>query len=366
MGLIWLLISCAAVTWLQGVLLGRRALANLTYSRQLSAGTCHAGDRIEMVETIANRKRVPVPWLRLEAMLPSSLMFTRSKETSISRGSIYQNHTSLFTLPPRTRITRTYQVGCSGRGVFSMESVTMTGSDLFGIFMPSRTITLGERLVVYPQLLQESELPASWRTWQGELAVQRWIVDDPFLLTGVREYAPGDPMNRIHWKASARTGKLQVHRTGYSADPRAMICLNIEESESMWSVVTEPDRIEAALSCAATAAASLIRQGMAAGFGHNAYSVAVGEEGSRVEPAYGMQHLAALLEAMAAVELKARMPFHEFLALEAERETNESWDYLLVTAHVSDRIAEAIVRLEAMGHRVTVDREVLRKEGPRS
>lgn len=362
MAILWLLMACGGVMWLQGQLLGRRALDKLSYIRRFSADTCHAGDEIEMVETIANPKIMPVPWLRLEALLPASLIFARSKETAISRGSIYQNHASLFTLPPRTRITRTYRALCGGRGVFTIESVTMTGSDLFGMYTPSRTVMLNKRLVVYPALLDEVELPVSWRTWQGELAVRRWIVEDPFVINGLREYAPGDAMNRIHWKASARAGELLVHRNGYTADPRVMICLNIEESESMWSVVTEPEGIEAALSCAATLAASLIHQGMAAGFGHNAYCTQTAgspgiTEPARVEPGFGRTHLEDVLEAMAAVELKARMPFYEYLALEVQRESVEKRDYLLVTRHVSERIEQAACRLQEAGHRVSyVDR----------
>ncbi|KAA9002398.1 DUF58 domain-containing protein [Paenibacillus spiritus] len=366
MALIWLLIACMIAMTLQGWLLGRRSLSKLGYTRRFSTEACHAGERIEMVETIANLKVLPVPWLRLEALLPASLTFARSRETAISKGSIYQNHASLFTLPPKTRITRTYQVECEGWGIYRIESVTMTGSDLFGVYTPARQIPLNQRLVVYPRLLEEEELPLSWRTWQGELAVRRWIVEDPFQWSGIREYAPGDPLNRIHWKASARSGGLQVRRNGHSADPRAMICLNIEESEAMWSVVTEPARLEAALSCAATVAARLIHQGMAAGYAHNAcVSEAAGRPEGRVAPGHGLPHLVLLLEAMAGTDLKAREPFYEFLAREAAEEEREPLDYLLVTAHVSNRIADAIRSLEERGHRVTVVGEPLWGGGAR-
>lgn len=362
MAVLWLICACGIVVWLQGVLLGKRALKRLHYARSFSTEACYAGDGIELVETIANEKVVPVPWLRLEAMLPSSLTFARSKETAISEGTIYQNHASLFTLPPRTRITRTHKVRCNGRGVFPLPSVTMTASDLFGQFISTRKMMLNKRLVVYPGLLADEEMPVSWKTWQGELAVRRWIVEDPFLVTGIREYSAGDALNRIHWKATARTGALQVQQSGYTADPHAMICLNVEDSEQMWSVVNHREVIEFALSCAATCASSLIHQGMAAGFGHNAYSSIEGEEGRRLLPEAGRPHLQTLLEAMAAVELKSLMPFHEFLNEEAAREEGRSLDYLLVTVHVSEAIRAAAAKLEARGHRVTIAEAPLRKE----
>lgn len=355
MAVLWLFLACGLVMLLQGLILGRNALGKLDYDRHFSARTCHAGDRIEMVEVIENKRRVPIPWLRLEAMLPASLSFKRSKETWISEGQIYQNHTSFFSLPARTRITRTHQIQCRGRGIYRMDTATMTGSDLFAMYTPSLKVTLNKRLVVYPSLLRDEELPSSWKTWQGELAVRRWIVEDPFLYTGVRGYAPGDAMNRIHWKASARTGELQVHQHGYSADPKAMILLNMELSEQMWNVVTKPEIIEEALSYAATCAAALIHQGMAAGFASNAYLSAEADARlARLAPDYGVQHLEELFEAMAAAELKVYRPFYEQLKLEAEAEPAETIDYFVVTPHVSPAIREAVRQLELQGHRVSI------------
>ncbi|MWV46375.1 DUF58 domain-containing protein [Paenibacillus sp. HJL G12] len=355
MAVFWLFLACGVVMALQGLILGKSALNKLSYDRHFSTGTCYAGDRIEMVETIENKRRFPIPWLRLEAMLPASLGFKRSKETWISEGQIYQNHTSFFSLPAQTRITRTHQIQCRGRGIFRMDTATMTGSDLFAMYTPSLQVTLNKRLVVYPSLRRDEELPSSWKTWQGELAVRRWIVEDPFLFTGVRGYAPGDAMNRIHWKASARSGELQVHQHGYSADPKAMILLNIEVTEQMWNVVTKPEVIEEALSYAATCAAALIHQGMAAGFASNAYfSPDADGRLAHLAPDYGLPHLEDVLEAMAAVELKVYRPFYEQLKLEAERDFHETIDYFVVTPHVSQAIRDAVRILETKGHRVSI------------
>ncbi|ANS75615.1 hypothetical protein AWM70_14265 [Paenibacillus yonginensis] len=354
MALLWLLLACGLTLVLQGLVLGRGALRKLTYERHFSTGVCYAGDRIEMVEVIENGKLLPVPWLRLEAMLPSSLIFKRSREMTISEGNIYQNHTSLFTIRPRTRITRTHQLQCVRRGIYRIDSATMTGGDLFALFTPTRQIRIDRRLVVYPALLSEDELPSSWKTWQGELAVRRWMVQDPFLITGIRGYAPGDPMNRIHWKATARSGELQVHQNGFTADPQVMILLNIEESERMWNVVTRPEIVEEAFSYAATCAALLLHQGMAAGFGHNASVQQEHQDMLRLEPEYGSAQLDRILEAMAAADMKIRMSFFEFLRLEAGREHETTLDYLLVTAHLSEPVREGIRLLEQQGHRVTL------------
>ncbi|MCQ4086843.1 DUF58 domain-containing protein [Saccharibacillus sp. JS10] len=352
MALLGFIILVGLLVIVQGWVLGRPALARLDYRRHFSKYTCRAGEKIEMVETLSNRKWLPVPWVRLEAMLPSTLLFARSDDMNMSEGHIYQNHTSLFTLSPSTKLTRTHHILCQRRGIYPIDSVTMTGGDLFGLYTPSKKINLDTRLVIYPRLLGDGDLPISWKTWQGELAVRRWIVEDPFLITGVREYAGHDPMNRIHWKASARTGQLQVHKSGYSADPRVMVLLNVEDSETMWSVVTRTELIEQQLSLAATCVASLIGQGMSAGFAHNGDSQL--EAAERIDMDYGPVHLNRMMEAMAAFELKSRLPFHQLLQHEEQREFREPIDYLLITSHRSEPLEQAIASLEKRGHRVGV------------
>lgn len=44
----------------------------------------------------------------------------------------------------------------------------------------------------------------------GVLEEDGGMVEDPFAFAGMREYDGTDPMNRINWKASARSGNLMV------------------------------------------------------------------------------------------------------------------------------------------------------------
>ncbi|WJH30430.1 DUF58 domain-containing protein [Paenibacillus sp. CC-CFT742] len=356
MALLWLVIVGGIIIGLQGVWFGRPALRRLKYTREFSKLRCYAGDELEMVETIANEKRVTVPWLRLEAMMPGSFVFRSGSGMDISQGDIYQNHKSIFTLKPFTRITRKHPIICSKRGIYTLNTVTMTGGDLFGVWRSTQPIPVHLSMIVYPSLVAAEDLPAIYQVWQGEVEVSRWIVEDPFLILGVRPYGAGDPMNRIHWKASARTGELQVYKQGWTADPQSWIIVNIQESEDMWSVVTRPEPIERALSYAATAAADAIGRGLPAGFAHNGYRVNGGRDPLRIEPDYGSPHLELLLEAMAETELKCMVPMEQFLNDEVKHneEAHQARSYLLITSYVSTAMEHEIARLHEQGHRVTI------------
>ncbi|MCW3792706.1 DUF58 domain-containing protein [Paenibacillus sp. LS1] len=356
MALLWLVLVGGIVVGIHGVWFGRPALRKLKYSRQFSKLRCYAGDELEMVETISNEKRVSVPWLRLEAMMPVSFVFRSGSGMDISQGEIYQNHKSIFTLKPFTRITRKHPFSCTQRGIYPLNTASMTGGDLFGVWRSTKPIPLHMSMVVYPSLVNAEDLPAIYQVWQGEVEVSRWIVEDPFLILGVRPYGAGDPMNRIHWKASARTGELQVYKQGWTADPQSWIVVNIQESADMWSVVTRPEKIERALRYAATAAVDAISRGLPAGFAHNGYHVGGGRDAVRIEPDYGTPHLERVLEAMAETELKCMVPMEQFLNDEVRlnEEAQQIRSYLLITSYVSAAMEHEIARLHEQGHCVTV------------
>ncbi len=355
MTFVWLCFTCMIVVLVQGVIFGVPVLRNISYTRHLNKNHCYAGDSLEMVEVILNEKRIPIIWLRLEAMLPASFVFLSDDVVQISKGSIYQNHRSVFTMKPYNKITRHHPFIAKNRGVYVLETLSMSGGDLFGLFSNTKLIPVNASLWVYPTLLSLDNMPSSYRTWQGELEVSRWVVEDPFLILGTREYSGNDPMNRIHWKASARVGQLQVYKQGYTADPEVIIYVNVQVNAQMWNVVSDPDMVERALSYAATAASYLIQQGMKVGFGHNAVYGNQSLQAIRISPGYGKAHLDDILKAMAQVEMKCLQPFDQFLKDELDiRSDGETWDYLMISGHVSEQMEEQIWQLRSRGNSVMV------------
>lgn len=355
MDLLWFIVVGLLLIVVEQAIFGVPVLRRVTYTREFEKERCYAGDQLVMTEKIANEKRLPIPWLRLEAMMPASFSFQTGEEMGISKGNIYQNHQSVFTMKPFTKISRRHFVICQNRGVFQMETVTMTGGDLFNIYSTSQKLPVSIALTVYPAILSDHEMPSNFEVWQGELEVSRWIVEDPFLIVGVRPYGESDPMNRIHWSATARTGDLQVFKQGYSSDPQTMILFNIQESEEMWSVVTRPELAERGLSYAATAVSYAAGRGLKAGFAHNAYSEQ-GDTSIRIDADYGSVHAEYIMQAMAEVQLKCLMPMEQMLRDEADRQEDEEvkLDYLLITAYVSPAMEKQLARLRSAGNRVTV------------
>ncbi|MEF3303964.1 DUF58 domain-containing protein [Paenibacillus sp. GYB003] len=351
----WLLFVTAIVLYAQGKLYQWTALRGVTYKRQFDVRSCFQGEEVQLIEVISNRKLLPLPWLRLESLMQSGLRFGSQSNLDISSGELFQNHRSLFSLMPYTQITRRHRVRCLKRGCYDLQSATMTCGDPLGLFVTFRTLQFDRqtRLLVYPERIPLGDIPLPSHSWQGDVTVKRWILDDPFRIAGVREYRYGDTMNTINWSATARSGSLQVHRRDFTADHRIMIMLNFEITETMWGAVTIPERIEKGIAYAAAIADWCLSQGIDTGFACNGPVVDRPKQSVRIAPSGGDAHLLDLYETMAMLLIERSEDFAEFLEYELLQNTTNT-DFLVLTSFVSEKMERQFERLRRNGNAVQV------------
>lgn len=344
MQLTWLIVSACILIGALSLVYQRGAMRGLTYTRYFTKNAVFEGDTVEMVEVISNAKWLPLPWLRLESSIQTGLRFSDQANLDIYSGDIYQNHISLFYLRPYRRIKRHHQVMCARRGLFRLDSATLTTGDPLGLISRARKFPLQLELLVYPQILALHELPLPNHSWIGELAVQRWIVEDPFLTSGIREYRPGDAMGSINWKATARTGTMQVHKRDYTADHRLIICLNLEDSDTMWRNINDPERIELGIRYAATVADQALRSGIETGFICNGHLVDGPRQSVRIGPSAAAGQFELLLTTLARLVLDRTVSMPTLLE-EVLSEEPVDTDYLLITCHQGEKLSKAADQL---------------------
>jgi len=68
-------------------------------------------------------------------------------------------------------------------------------------------------LLVYPRIIPLTGYDLTSRRPIGDVLLMHRLFEDPTRISGVRPYELGDPLNRVHWRATARTGVLhsKVH-----------------------------------------------------------------------------------------------------------------------------------------------------------
>ncbi|RCX18172.1 uncharacterized protein DUF58 [Fontibacillus phaseoli] len=345
----WFIVTVFLILFLLARIYQRWSLTNVKYTRYFTKAAVFEEESLEMVEVISNAKPLPLPWLRLESSMAAGIMFGRQKNLDVYAGDIYQNHISLFYLRPYRQITRRHQLSCPRRGLYRLESATLTTGDPLGIVKKVRQFTLNLELLVYPRILALEEFPLPNHSWLGELSVRRWIVEDPFLTSGIREYRSGDALKSINWKATARTGNMQVHQRDYTADHRLVICLNVETSETMWRNILEPERIELGIRFAASVASYALQNGIETGLMCNGRLMDGPRDPIRIEPSGDGGQLEWLLGTLARVMLDRSVSMSRLLEEAVEAGTTDT-DYLIISCHQGEKLRVQAELLQRNGN----------------
>ncbi len=354
MSIHWIVFISIVVILIQSYFYRSKGLKKVYYDRFFNVKQTFAGEEIELIEKISNHKLLPLPWLRLESSVPAALKFQNQEEMNISSGELYQNHRSLFSLGPYTEIVRRHKVACPARGTYHLSSATLSCGDLFGFQGNSSPLKMNARITVYPKLMELSEIPLSTHSLQGETVVRRWIVNDPFMISGVKEYRAGDTFNQVNWKATARTGNIQVHQYDFTANQRYMLLVNFDVHEEMWTAVTEPELIETGISYAASIAQYTLHHGIETGFGCNGKSIRTPRDPLVISPGLGREYLTHIYEEMAKLIIERTSDFPTFMEREIIHRTKTKTDFLIITAFVSIKMQQYIDQLIKEGHSVNI------------
>ncbi len=345
-----LILAALIIMMLESILTVRFGLSRVTIERSFDTLHANFGQTIHMIEKISNRKLLPIPWLKVESRIDKGLQFGLQEDLNILQDEF---HISAFSMLPYTRITRTHTIICKRRGFYHLKSAALTARSITGSFSVMKDETTDARLYVFPQLLTFPEMQLPSHSWQGDRVVRRWILEDPFIRSGIREYTPSDPMKNINWKASARFGALQVNQYDPTARHRLMLLLNVDTKADQWTITSEPERVEYGICVVATILEYAFKNMIEAGFGTNGYLKDLEKEPIRIEPTTGKRHQTTILENLARLVIMRSISFTTLLDKELERNPN-NMDYLLVTAVTDPDMEDRIRRLRAKGNAVEI------------
>jgi uncharacterized protein (DUF58 family) len=182
---------------------------------------------------------------------------------------------------------------------------------------------------------------------------------------GVREYEPGDPLNRIHWLSTARRNRMMVKE--FELDPLAEVWIFVDSNRSIHA--SKPYQVEeydpqeiwrrkkpfnlppASIEYAVTAAASLARyylqNGRAVGF------VSAGQV-LRVLPSdRGGRQLGKILESLALLQADGSLPLQGLIEAQA-RHLPRGSTVVLITPSASDAVVQGADLLLRRGLRPIV------------
>ncbi len=122
------------------------------------------------------------------------------------------------------------------RGVFRLGPMLMVSSDPFGLFTFRRALPRQAYIIVYPYTVTLPHFPLPEGRLPGGSAAHRRTPHLTTNVAGVRDYQPGDALNRIHWRTTARVGHLMSKE--FELDPLADVWLVLDMHKDVY--VGEP------------------------------------------------------------------------------------------------------------------------------
>ncbi|MGC4192333.1 MAG: DUF58 domain-containing protein [Thermomicrobiales bacterium] len=207
--LIVALVALLVICWIWG----RFSLVRLGLVRALSLDRVRAGETITEQITIVNRSLLPKLWVEVR-----------------DYSSLPDHHASrVVTLGPRGEESWTITTACERRGRFQLGPVGVRSGDPLGLFRSQKFLPVRQELVVYPIPLDVSTIPLPAAHMSGGQTISRTSVVPSATIAGLRDYVPGDALNRISWTATARRGVMTVKE--FDPDPTSDLWIMLDLDE---------------------------------------------------------------------------------------------------------------------------------------
>ena len=282
---------------------------NLYVSVSFRQNALYEGEEGEILEVIENRKRLPLPMLKVKFQTSKNLGFGDEKGSKTT-DQYYRN--DIFHVGMGEKITRTLRFCGKKRGYYRIHNIDLVASDLFFMNEDSMNMAMEQYISVYPKIYQTEDFRLSLQKLNGEILVKRHMLEDPFEYRGIREYQPFDDIRSVNWKATARTGNLKVNQKNYTAMQTIRIFLNLED-EGRWK---KEKQVEESMQIAMGIASFFLAQGIRVSCYANSRDILTGEY-INVQGISGIGQLEVLGKALARVDT-SKTP-HSFVPLFSDK-----------------------------------------------
>ncbi|MEM0925062.1 MAG: DUF58 domain-containing protein [Planctomycetota bacterium] len=332
------------------------------------------GDLYDAKITIENTSRIPILWLLIEDVLPTWTLLHDPPTLDVSG----ERMRVLLMRPKQTKVIR-YRIRCRRRGYFQIGPTILETGDLMGLYRRFRLGAPPSFVTVLPKTIEMDGYDIASRRPLGEIRMRDNVFEDPTRLRGIRQWQPGDPMRRVHWSATARTG--QLHSKVYEPTSIAGATIVLDFHTESNPLQHEPVRGDLAVTAAISIANTLHEQSQPFGLASNGRDAAdrVRSEGWRgdlrvrelakqsaemmessdrlrpivLEAARGTLHLAQMRTTLARLERSDGMTLSQLLE-ECESRISAETTVLAIIQKASPDAIASLVSLSRRGRAVAV------------
>ena len=186
----------------------------LSVTRTIHYAWAHVGDSVPEELIVTNKSWLPAIWVEIIDK-SDSLVDPIRLVTDVESYSSRRRH-------PIHQFKR--------RGLFTLGPTRLVTGDPFGIYSLTLYDLQANSILVTPPQLPLSKLQIAPGGWAGDRQRRIQNMEHEISTAGVREYAPGDSLRRIHWRASAHSDSLIVRQLESATSADWWIFVDLEGS----------------------------------------------------------------------------------------------------------------------------------------
>ena len=340
------------LVWILRSLWSRFGLRAVTYERRLGSHRAIIGEQIDFEITVRNRKLLPLPWLEVEDYVSDSAVFAGRRLEASDRPGLAILRTT-WTLGWFQRVTRRLHIEAERRGIFEFDAYRLRVADLFASDSVEEERPAKLRYLVVPRHVPVrasaplSELPGTTR-------VRRGLFEEPALFAGVRPYQPGDPLRRVHWKATARLGRPVSKRYDPVREQDVVIAMDAQTLPgAFWMMQYDDELVESLCVAAMSLARSLIAGGVACGLAVNAYASQSSARWAYLAPSATTGQIERIADQLADISRWASLPYAQLIHQLGQR-MPPTTSLVALSARDGEDYAEVLRRVAMSGRQVRV------------
>lgn len=248
-------------------------------------------------------------------------------------------------LRARHSCTRSVQLSFSKRGVYRLGDYRLSAGDLLGI-QETGFEGDGQTIVVIPECAKDPAALQAVGGIIGDISVRRFILEDPVLTVGFRDYTGREPLKAVSWTRTAMTGALQVKQFDHTAEQTVMILLNVEGGS--------PEQLEACFRLMRMACERLERQKIPFGLRTNGNLLGPVGKIFRMAEGLGENHLNTILYALGRADYTCFYSLR-YLVNQTLQHRKANTSYIVITPSAGEQERALLRKLEmAAGNPVCI------------
>lgn len=248
------------------------------------------------------------------------------------------------------------------RGAFHLGPISISSGDPFGLFNSKREIENKVVLHVYPFYELLKAIPLHSGLLMGGNSLKKPSLETTPHAAGIREYYPGDPLNRIHWLSSIRKNQIMVKE--FDQDPQASVWIYLDGYQKinnskedrkennpivkLWNLKKRSDyqlpcdTFEYAVSVTASLTEYFIKQGRFVGFCCSGKNIEV------LPSDKGERQLSKILEILTFLKSDGNLPIRRFVETKIQSQTLGT-TVILITTSSAVELREAAEMIKQRG-----------------